>query len=88
MATGRKTGGRKAGTPNKLTFETRQLLVNLLSDEFQNLPSLLNKLTPEARIDAICKLTKFALPAVKPVSTGVITRKESPSEDMFDLEKL
>jgi len=57
-----KTGGRTAGTPNKLTFQTRQILVNALGDELENLPDLLSKLEPYQRIDAICKLLKFALP--------------------------
>ncbi|MAB61774.1 MAG: hypothetical protein CMK67_01340 [Pseudoalteromonas sp.] len=88
MAQGRKTGGRKAGTPNKLTFDTRQVLVNVLADEFENLPNLLKELPPEARIDAICKLTKFAIPTIKPVTSGLITRKEEPETDMFDLSSI
>jgi hypothetical protein len=83
MAAGKKTGGRKAGTPNKLTFETRQLLVNALADEFEQLPELLKELKPAERIDAICKLSKFALPAVAPVSTIKIENKEKANEDMF-----
>jgi hypothetical protein len=83
MAAGKKTGGRKAGTPNKLTFETRQLLVNALADEFEQLPELLKELKPAERIDAICKLSKFALPAIAPVSTIKIENKEKAHDDMF-----
>ncbi|WOC25922.1 hypothetical protein LY624_15290 [Pseudoalteromonas sp. N1230-9] len=54
------------------------MLVNVLAAEFENLPSLLNELTPEARIDTVCKLTKFAISTIKPVSSGLITRKEEP----------
>jgi hypothetical protein len=79
MAAGKKTGGRKAGTPNKLTFETRQVLVNVLAAELENLPELFSQLTPEARIDAICKLTKYALPTMKPFSAS---RAEQLSLDM------
>ena len=87
MAVGKKTGGRKAGTPNKLTFETRQLLVNALADEFEQLPELLKELNPAERIDAICKLSKFALPAVAPVSIVKVERTESPtSNDMFAVD--
>lgn len=86
MATGKKTGGRKAGTPNKLTFETRQLLVNALADEFEQLPELLKELQPAERIDAICKLSKFALPAVAPVSIVKVERVEKPSDDMFAVD--
>ena len=86
MAAGKKTGGRKAGTPNKLTFDTRQLLVNALADEFEQLPELLKELNPTERIDAICKLSKFALPAVAPVSIVKVERVEKPNDDMFAID--
>ena len=86
MAAGKKTGGRKAGTPNKLTFETRQLLVNALADEFEQLPELLKELKPAERIDAICKLSKFAMPAVAPVSSIKIENKEKANGDMFAVD--
>ena len=69
MAKGLKTGGRRAGTPNKLTFQTRQLLINVLAEEFENLPETLEKLTPSEKIDAICKLSKFALPTMASLSS-------------------
>lgn len=65
MAKGIKTGGRMAGTPNRLTFQTRQLLVDALAAEFENLSGTLAKLEPAQRIDAICKLAKYALPTMQ-----------------------
>ena len=50
MASGVKTGGRTAGTPNKLTLQTRQLLVNVLAEEFVELPNTLAQLTPVERL--------------------------------------
>jgi len=69
MAKGLKTGGRTTGTPNKLTFQTRQILVNVLAQEFENLPETLTKLTPAEKIDAICKLAKYALPTMESFSS-------------------
>ena len=66
---GEKTGGRQKGTPNKLTFQTRQILVNVLNHELCNLPSLLQQLTPSERVDAVCKLSKFALPPLAAISS-------------------
>ena len=65
---GEKTGGRQRGTPNKLTFQTHQVLINVLNAELCNLPSLLDQLSPPERIDAVCKLSKFALPPLNSVS--------------------
>lgn len=75
MATGNKTGGRQKGTPNKLTYQTRQILVNALANEFEQLPELLEKLEPAQRIDAICKLSRFALPQMATVSASLAERK-------------
>jgi hypothetical protein len=69
MANRLKTGGRSLGTPNKLTFQTRQLLVNVLAQEFEKLPETLEKLTPAEKIDAICKLAKYALPTMASLSS-------------------
>ncbi|MDC3214062.1 hypothetical protein NQU47_15955 [Pseudoalteromonas distincta] len=55
-----------------------------MADEFEQLPELLKELKPAERIDAICKLSKFALPAVAPVSIVKVERAENPtSNDMF-----
>jgi hypothetical protein len=65
-----KTGGRESGTPNKLTFHTRQLLLNALSNELEQLPDLLEKLKPYQRVDCIIKLCKYALPAMANISAA------------------
>lgn len=67
-------------------IDTRQLLVNASANEFEQLPERLKELKPAERIDAICKLSKFALPAVAPVSIVKIERKENPSNDMFAVD--
>ncbi|MDU0354496.1 hypothetical protein RS130_11610 [Paraglaciecola aquimarina] len=54
-----------------------------MAAEFDNLPALFEQLTPEARIDAICKLSKYVLPTLASVSSGVIMRQEKPETDMF-----
>ena len=69
MAKGIKTGGRQKGTPNRLTFEARQILLNVLTEEYENLGDLFEALEPVQRIDAIFKLSKFALPSMDKVNT-------------------
>jgi hypothetical protein len=96
---GEKTGGRQKGTPNKLTFQTRQILVNVINAELCNLPSLLEQLTPSERVEAVCKLSKFALPPLATVSSfdaeanGLVNEEKATAkiyqkhktEDMFDI---
>ncbi len=66
--TGKKYGGRKAGTPNKLTKELRAALKNILHQEIELLPNHFNKLDPKDRMELLVKLLPFALPKVQPES--------------------
>jgi hypothetical protein len=66
--TGKKYGGREAGTPNKLTKELRAALKNILHQEIELLPGHFNKLEPKDRLELLVKLLPFALPKVEPES--------------------
>ena len=68
MAKGIKTGGREAGTPNKLTRELRAVLKNVLHDEINLLPDHLKRLEPKDRIELLIKLLPYTLPKVEPES--------------------
>lgn len=66
--TGKKYGGREAGTPNRLTKELRAALKNILHQEIELLPDHFNKLEPKDRLELLVKLLPFALPKVQPES--------------------
>ena len=66
--TGKKYGGREAGTPNRLTKELRAALKNILHQELELLPDHFNKLEPKDRLELLVKLLPFALPKVEPES--------------------
>ena len=63
-----KTGGRKAGTPNKTTAEIREAFNELIS---LNLPKLSNWLDrvaaddPEKALDIIIKFSDFIIPKLQ-----------------------
>ena len=64
MATIRqKTGGRIAGTPNRLTTQVRTLLTCVLEQEIENLPELLKEVSPNVRLTAVLKLAELLCPA-------------------------
>jgi hypothetical protein len=83
-----KTGGRKAGVPNKLTFQTRQILLGVVASELENLPELLEKLDPIQRVDSLCKLLKYILPTMEAVTSRVADRigLKDTSEFIEELE--
>jgi hypothetical protein len=62
MAQGIKTGGRKKGTSNKLTKELREVLKDLLEQEFKNISKELNKLDPLDRLNLMVKIIPFVIP--------------------------
>ena len=58
-----KTGGRIAGTPNRITHQMRVLIAQVLDQEVKNLPTLLGKLNPYQRVQMMCRLMDMVVPA-------------------------
>jgi hypothetical protein len=72
---GKKTGGRVAGTPNRLTKELRTVLRDMIAAELDALPKTLEGLTAKERLDVLIKLMPFCLPKVQAVKNDY----DSPS---------
>jgi hypothetical protein len=70
MAAGQKTGGRVAGTPNRTTKETKELLQKIVNKEIDNLGEMLEKLEPLERVNAIAKLLPYIVPRQSEVSVN------------------
>jgi hypothetical protein len=66
--TGKKTGGRVAGTPNKITIELRKTLKGIVASELEALPGTLEQLEPRERLELLVKLLPFCLPKVDSIS--------------------
>jgi len=71
MAKGIKTGGRQAGTPNKVTREFRETVRNLLELNADNMTLWLQQVAeghndvrpaPDKALDLLAKLAEFAAP--------------------------
>ena len=80
MAKGIKTGGRVAGTPNRLTKELRKVLKDLLYQELETLSSHLDSLEPKERLEIIIKLLPYAVPKVESVNY----QEHEPPDWCFD----
>jgi hypothetical protein len=68
MAIGIKTGGRKKGSLNRNTVETKELLQKIVGNELDNISDLLSKLEPKERIDAVIKLLPYIVPRQSEIS--------------------
>ena len=56
------TNGRPKGAVNKTTAETKELLQKIVSNEIDNIPTMLDALKPKDRLDAITKLLPYIIP--------------------------
>lgn len=79
-----KTGGRKKGTPNKITGAIKVVLKDVLEKEVQKLPEYLERMSVEERVNAIIKLLPYIVPRLKQVE---YTEPEQPKNEI-DLDKL
>lgn len=62
MARGVKTGGRKKGTPNRLTGSMKEMINLAITQELEQLPDLLNELAPKEKADFLVKLLPYVMP--------------------------
>jgi hypothetical protein len=64
---GQKTGGRVAGTPNRITIELRKTLKTVVASELESLPGTLAELPPKERLEMLVKLLPFCMPKVNSI---------------------
>jgi hypothetical protein len=63
-----KYGGRKKGTPNRLTKEVRAVLKEVVFDEISQIHLHFEKLDSKERIELLIKLMPYVCPKIQPAS--------------------
>ena len=63
-----KYGGRKKGTPNRLTKEVRAVLKEVVFDEMSQIHLHFVKLDPKERIELLIKLMPYVCPKIQTTS--------------------
>lgn len=78
MAKGIKTGGRQAGSVNKIKASSRELLQMIFDAELNSgkLQKELKKLSGKDYIDAVIKLSPFTVPKFQNINVDVVSGKE------------
>ena len=71
MMTRVKTGGRKPGTPNKVTVSMRVWIVGLINDNREKLEKDLDKLPPKDRWAIVERLLQYAIPKKQSVQSNI-----------------
>lgn len=71
MGRDRKTGGRQAGTPNKITGTLKEFVANLVDDNREQIVNDLKTLRPKDRLAVLERLMQYVLPKQQAVSADV-----------------
>jgi hypothetical protein len=66
-----KTGGRQAGTPNKITGTLKDFVANLVDDNRQQIIDDLKALRPKERLAVLERMMQYVLPKQQSVSADV-----------------
>jgi hypothetical protein len=62
-----KHGGRKKGTPNRLTKDIRLKLKDFVFNEIDNISDTINSVDNDKRLEFLIKLLSYVLPKVENV---------------------
>ena len=71
MSRDKKTGGRQAGTPNKITGTLKEFVANLVDDNRDQIVDDLKTLKPKERLAVLERLMQYVLPKQQAVSADV-----------------
>lgn len=82
MAHGFKSGGRKKGSSNKLSGTIKEMISEVVTRELQEMPILLNQMTPREKIDFILKLLPYITPKIAPIEE---TQTKNPNKSLSEL---
>ena len=78
MAYGQKTGGRKAGTPNKVTSDLKDRIVALIDERFDSIAYDMELLEPKDRVASYLKLLEYVLPKQREQKIDLPTLTDKP----------
>lgn len=87
-----KYGGRKAGTPNKLTKEKREIIAKFIEDAWPDFTAAFNAITkPKEKCDIMVAILPFAVPKLTSIDykgeTKIKSYKEELDEDSGEITR-
>lgn len=78
----KKTGGRKKGTPNKVTLTIREQLKNAIEPFLETMENTINDIVePKDKVDAIAKILPFVVPKYQSTTINDDTRRNVTLEE-------
>ena len=83
-----KSGGRKKGTPNKITFGLRDFISKLLFKNRKQIELDLQELTPKERILMLDKLLQYVIPKQREFDINAELPNKETEQEKRDKELL
>lgn len=74
--------GRPKGTTNKTTAQLREMVTGFLEDNFEQVKTDFNLLTPKSRVKLYCDLLQYGLPKLQAVQ--IETEFDRLPDDQLD----
>ena len=81
---GQKTGGRQAGTPNKVTTEIRNFLSSLVFDNMDLITQDFRQLTTEQRMILMPKILPYIAPKMRPQTDDETDKQERREQQLHE----
>ena len=81
---GQKTGGRQAGTPNKVTTEIRKFLSSLVFDNMDLITQDFQQLTTEQRMILLPKILPYIAPKIRPQTDDETDKQERREQQLHE----
>lgn len=79
-----KTGGRKAGTPNKNTADIKTRIAALIDEQFEAIQYDLGDLEPRDRIAAYLKFLEYILPKQRENKIDLNSRLDGLTDEQLN----
>jgi len=79
-----KTGGRKAGAPNKTTAEIKSRIAALIDEQFDAISSELDELDPKERVTAYLKFLEYVLPKQREQKIDLSMLTDAQIDDLLN----
>ncbi len=81
-----KTGGRKAGTPNKISVGLKDFISKLLFKNRKQIEKDLQELQPKERLFILEKLMQYVIPKQREFEISAELQSEQTEQDKRDME--
>ena len=77
----KKTGGRKKGTPNKITTNLRKIIEEQVTPHFEKLGEYLKHMDPDKRVMALAQFANFIIPKYSNTTINADEKRDIPTEE-------